>query len=219
MESLSDQKRGWQGRSGGVVQPTPNPRGTGRQKRPPRRIPNSGGAEIGGSVKKGPLRKPDNRSQFQRDWRKRCHTDDERRAYLRLIGPAKFSNLFRMEMEPDVLGQVISVICGELLSQPTESDFDTVQREVQPNTWGAGPSEDARNGANSEVTHKEAAKYRMDWLWALTRTARFEININFLDEKEKGALARAFEVIGGVFGKCSNEDSRALNSLEKAYAV
>ncbi|CAM9131569.1 unnamed protein product, partial [Hapterophycus canaliculatus] len=92
MEMLSDQKRGWQGRSGGFVS-TKN-----RQDR---------------WAKTDPLRPPKDNSQFQRDWRRRCRTDDERREYLRLIGPEKLSVLFRVEMEPDILAQLLSLVCRE----------------------------------------------------------------------------------------------------------
>ncbi|CAN0479265.1 unnamed protein product, partial [Ectocarpus sp. 12 AP-2014] len=97
MEMLSDPKRGWQGRVSGVAPTTKVSGSTGRQKAPRRT--------------QRPLRAPKDYAQFQRDWRRRCRTNGERRDYLRLVGPKNVSALFRVEMEPDVLGQVLSVVC------------------------------------------------------------------------------------------------------------
>ncbi|CAN0035865.1 unnamed protein product [Laminaria digitata] len=164
MEMLSDQKRG----------------SSGRRKGSSTKTRNRAAGAIGGSAKKAPLRAPQDHSQFRQDWRRRCHTDSERRAYLRLIGPEKLQVIFRVEMEPDVLGQVLSLVSSR----------------------------------------EETARICVDWLWALTRTGRFEINIQFLDGAEKRALALVFDLIAEVFGDSRyGHDPERLDSLRKVYAA
>ncbi|CAN0522642.1 unnamed protein product, partial [Ectocarpus sp. 12 AP-2014] len=157
---------GWQGRVGGVA-PTAKVSGsTGRQKAP--RTQRSVDTAISGGAKVGPLRAPKDHAQFQRDWRRRCRTNGERRDYLRLVGTKDVSALFRVEMEPDVLGQVLSVVCHD----------------------------SAAITANRNASADEAgATFCVEWLRALSRTGRFAVNILFLAYDEKQALARAFDLI------------------------
>ncbi|CAM9628479.1 unnamed protein product, partial [Ectocarpus sp. 6 AP-2014] len=126
----------------------------------------------------GPLRAPKDHAQFQRDWRRRCRTNGERRDYLRLIGPKNVSALFRVEMEPDVLGQVLSVVCEE-------------------GDAGGSAAETANGSASAD---KAGARVCVEWLWALSRTGRFAVNILFLADNEKQDLARAFDLISAVLG-------------------
>lgn len=234
---LSDQKRGWQGRSGGVVPATKKPgrNGNNTNKKASGRTKTPGtAAVIGSGAKTGPLRAPKDHSQFQRDWRRRCSTDIERREYLRLIGPDSFPALFRVEMEPDVLGQVLLIICSEYpppaAQQPAaEHLVGTAPSSATPPTVdrpGAGPA-DSVDGASSAGDEKSpsllgvgGARYCVDWLWALTRTGRFAVNILFLEGKEKLALARVFDLITAAFSENGHDqDAGNLLSLRKAYAV
>lgn len=227
MEMLSDQKRGWQGRSGGVVPATKKP-GRNGKKKAAGRTRNSVAAAIGGGAKTGPLRAPKDYSQFQRDWRRRCSTDNERREYLSLIGPDEFPDLFRVEMEPDVLGQVLLLICDEC--PPVQSvvehrdDIATPSAPPVVDQPGAGNADDAVDSsscAGNEKTSlgKDGARHCLEWLWALTRTGRFAVNILFLDEKEKLVLTRVFGLIAAAFSDNDQEDTGRLHSLRKAYAV
>lgn len=227
MEMLSEQKRGWQGRSG--VAPRTKKPGRNGKKKTPGRTRNSGtAAAISSGVKTGPLRAPKDYSQFQRDWRRRCTTDNERREYLHLIGPDEFPTLFRVEMEPDVLGQVLLIICSECppAQQPVEEhQVDTATPSTAPTVDrpGAG-NEDSLDGSPSagheKLSHGEVrVRYCVEWLRALTRTGRFAVNILFLEEKEKLELARVFDVITDAFTEKDYQDTGKLRSLRKAYAV
>lgn len=220
MEMLSDPKRGWQGRVGGVAPTTKVSGSTGRQKAP-RRTQRSVDTAISGGAKAGPLRAPKDHAQFQRDWRRRCRTNGERRDYLRLIGPKNVSALFRVEMEPDVLGQVLSVVCEEFPFQPQRIDTATPATQENEERSGAPTRGDAAGSAaiiaNGNASADETgARFCVEWLWALSRTGRFAVNILFLADNEKQALARAFDLITAVFG---DEDDEEISSLRKAYAV
>lgn len=231
---LSDQKRGWQGRSGGVVPATKKPGRFGKNKEASgrTRTPGAAAATIGNGVKAGPLRAPKDHSQFQRDWRRRCSTDIERREYLRLIGPDNFPALFRVEMEPDVLGQVLLVICGECPPPPAQQPgsehlVSTAPPSATPTVDqpGAGPEESDDNASSagdekSSLLGVDGARYCAEWLWTLTRTGRFAVNILFLEGKEKLALARVFDLITAALSKNGDDqDAGKLLSLRKAYAV
>lgn len=218
MEMLSNQKRGWQGRSGGVLPPSAKAGSNGRRKgsSTKTRYRGAGASTIGGSAKKGPLRAPQDHSQFQQDWRRRCHTDSERQAYLRLIGPEKLPVIFRVEMEPDTLGQVLSLVCAGFTPETHARDLDADTPPVPTDRADAI----AAGGDSCQASREEAARNCVDWLWALTRTGRFEINIQFLDSKEKRALTRVFDLIAEVFNDGSDgQDPERLKSLRKVYAV
>ena len=59
----------------------------------------------------------------------------------------------------------------------------------------------------------------MELLWALTKTGRFSVNILFLEEKEKLALARLLDSITAAVRDDSDEGFGRLKSLRRAYAV
>lgn len=217
MEMLSDQKRGWQGRSGGVMPPAAKPGSSGRRKGSSTKTRNRAAGAIGGSAKKAPLRAPQDHSQFRQDWRRRCHTDSERRAYLRLIGPEKLQVIFRVEMEPDVLGQVLSLVCGGFSPETQRGGLDSVTPSAPADL---GSIDAGGDNTRRKASREETARICVDWLWALTRTGRFEINIQFLDGAEKRALARVFDLIAEVFGDSScGYDPERLDSLRKVYAA
>ncbi|CAM9353359.1 unnamed protein product [Ectocarpus sp. 13 AM-2016] len=220
MEMLSDPKRGWQGRVGGVAPTTKVLGSTGRQKAP-RQTQRSVDTAINGGAKAGPLRAPKDHAQFQRDWRRRCRNNGERRDYLRLVGPKNVSALFRVEMEPDVLGQVLSAVCQEFPFQPHRIDTATTATQENEERFGAPTRGDAAGSAamtaNRNASADEAgATFCVEWLRALSRTGRFAVNILFLGYNEKQALARAFDLITAVLG---DEDDEEISSLRRAYAV
>ena len=221
MEMLSDQKRGWLGRSGGVAPATKKPGSSGRKKTA-RGARKSDGAEIGGGAKAvGPLRAPRDYSQFQRDWRRRCRTDEERREYLRTISPDKLPILFRVEMEPDILGKVLSLICGDFMREPEGYELDSAKapthEPVERSTGSVAGS--PPDGSGLSPVSKDEARLCVEWLSALSRTGRFAVNILFLEEKEKLALGRLFDLIAAACQGNSDEDTRKFHSLRKAYAV
>lgn len=218
METLSNQKRGWQGRSGGVVPPAERLGNNGRRKASSTKTRDRAAAAIGGSAKNGPLRAPQGHHQFQQDWRRRCLTDSERRAYLCLIGPKKLPGIFRVEMEPDMLGQVLSLVCGGLTPENEAGKLEAMTPSLPADP--AGSVDAGGDSTRRQVSREEIARSCVDWLWALTRTGRFDINIKFLDSAEKRALARFFDLIGEAFGDNScDHDPEGLYSLRKVYAV
>lgn len=225
MEMLSDQKRGWQGRSGGVVLATKKPGSSGRKKTA-RGTRTFDGTEIGGGAKAGgPVHAPRDYSQFQRDWRRRCRTDDERREYLRLISPDKLPVLFRVEMEPDILGQVLSLICGDFMSQPAGHELDSAKAPThEPGGGNAGSTTGSSGAGTSNGVSRlgeHEARFCLEWLSALSMTGRFAVNILFLEEKEKLALGCLFDMITAACREDSDEDEDTgkIHSLRKAYAV
>lgn len=218
MEMLSNQKRGWQGRSGGVLPPAARSGTNGRRKASSTKTRDRAAAVIGGSANTGPLRAPQDHSQFQQDWRRRCLTDSERRAYLCLIGPKKLPVIFRVEMEPDILGQVLSLVCGRLSPENQAGKLEAMTPSAP--TDPAGSVDAGEDSTSRQDSREETARSCVDWLWALTRTGRFEINIKFLDSAEKRALARFFDLTAEALGNSScDHDPERLDSLRKVYAV
>lgn len=182
----------------------------GGRKKSPRRPRNSDKKIIGDGAKMVSLRAPNDYSQFQRDWRRRYRTDEDRRKYLSVISPDKLPELFRVEMEPDVLGKLISLICGEFPEQLVEHRIGSATP--------SDPKADQMDNADIPFGEDEA-RHCMEWLWALTKTGRFAVNILFLDEKEKLALVHLFGLITAAIRDGSDEDLGRMQALRKAYAV
>lgn len=227
MEMLSDQKRGWQGRSGGVVLSTSKAGTGGPTKSSSRRArsatrtskePTSGGnrSSVLAAI-------PGDHSQFHRDWRYQCTTDDNRWAYLSLIRPERLQTLFRVEMEPDVLGQVLSLICRRFASRlnrqlpAIEGQPGTPPMHSAERIGYAGEGDD--NGELGKAASVEAALDCMAWLGALNRTGRFGTNISFLESHEKHAVAGLFENLRVTLYGRSDEEIFQLDSLRKAYKL
>lgn len=219
---LSNQKRGWQGRSGGILHPTANTVRNGGRKRSSRSTHTSGAGAIVGHTVNDSLRVPANHSQFWQDWRRRCRTGDERRSYLCHIGPEQLLILFRLEMEPDLLAQILSIIGGEFPLQPTKQVVNAVLPASVPTEDHPCVRNSAKgtgDGANENPSSVETVRYWVDWLSALTQTGRFEINVQFLEKTEKRALARVFEHVIEVLAESSTEELGKIYLLQKAYGV
>lgn len=221
MEMLSDQKRGWQGRLRGSVSSKGNGGVACRTKVSARLAPCSGTPrQDDREAWIDALGAPADHSQFQRDWRRRCETDEDRRAYLLLIGPERLQAIFRVEMEPDILGQVLTVICREFQSQmqplSPSSSTDSCSQNGQPQTDSAECSGERGPG---KATPVECARECTAWLSALTHTARFRINISFLEGNEQCAVGDLFNHLRAIFDCHSPDEIPTVNHLQKAYAV
>lgn len=139
-----------------------------------------------------------------------------------MISPDKLPVLFRVEMEPDILGQVLSLICGEFLAQPAghQSDSSAEASTHQPGDGKEGSVVGSARPCNGKIPlDEDGARFCMEWLWALSRTGRFAVNILFLEEKEKLELACLFDLITAAFQENGDEGTGRVHSLRKAYAV
>lgn len=223
---LSFQKRGWQERSGAVVSRTPSKNSSADLQSSLRRARVAGGASrntrCSGTLN-GALVVPADHCQFQRDWRRKCPTDDARCAYLRLVGPERVQKLFQVEMEPDLLGQMLMLICNGF---PSSFIDDKRLNEGQPEIQPAGSTE-ASSGCREEHKVKpraddkptDAAAECMAWLSALSHTGRFGINIKFLEKKENCAVADLFDKLRKCLARRTEEDIATLRSLQQAYSL
>ena len=65
-----------------------------------------------------PEQAPRTGMEFLRDWRRCCATPEQKRAYLSVVGPSTFEQLFRADLDAHVLAQVLSALHGA----PAEAD-------------------------------------------------------------------------------------------------
>ena len=65
-----------------------------------------------------PQQAPRTGMEFLRDWRRCCGTPEKKRAYLSVVGPSAFEELFRADLDAQVLAQVLSALHGA----PAEED-------------------------------------------------------------------------------------------------
>lgn len=206
---LSDTKRGWRGRSG-IMHSSIRTKPSGQQNNVSSRTRST--AAISGDSNKDQLRAPRSYTQFQRIWRQRCHSDDDRRYYLRLIGPESLPTLFRFEMEPNVLVQILSIVCSDFRMQQEGRDGLFVSSKYSANTSDPTPTEESK-------ASREVATRCLEWLDALSRTSHFKFNIKFLKQEEKSELSSVFESIAAVFAQNLEEKLSAVNLVQNAYGL
>lgn len=220
---LADQKRGWQGRSGGVVAASARKYSSSRTKSSSRRSRGSGGTEGSDDTLDSILVMPTDCRQFQRVWRRRCATDDARRDYLRFVGAKRFEALFRVEMEPDLLGQVLMTICSgfpSFVSVGKPSKGSSMDSQSQESAEGSGRCDEGNEGTPpaTQLSAHPAIEC-MQWLSSFSRTGRFRININFLEKREKRAIADLFECLRALLVGHGEANDSALRSLQETYSL
>lgn len=222
MDMLSDRKQGWQGRAGGIV-------GTVKEGKNRRRT-RSSTQRMGvtpnlprGKKDKGPVQAPRSHCQFQRDWRRRCHTEKERHAYLRLINAENLPHIFRVEMEPDVMASVLSLIVGDFLSQTGQHGSDDLmspERMREALTTRSLTSVEHPEGDSfKRAALVEAARTCLNSLQALTKTGRFDLNVQFLPAEQRRALCLVFRGLSLVFIEYCDEDLVEVGLVQKQYGV
>lgn len=221
---LSDQKRGWQGRSGGVAPPTAETSDNSRCLASSRRTRKCGAGATSGWAKKGLLRAPENYFQFHRVWRRRCQTNDERRSYLRLIGPTRLPTLFRVEMEPDVMSHVVLFLRHEFLPSLEQEGSERLKppsgsTKDQPGACQLSSGGSGGDGDETMAPPVEVAQRCVEWLCALAKTGGFGINMQFLAGEEKRSLTRLFDLLVAAFDESGLEDAGVIHSLRKIYVV
>jgi hypothetical protein len=165
LDSLSDEKRGWaksKGISGSSKPSSGAPVARTRRK----------------SKKEGilkPTRAPTSQSEFERDWR-RLKTEEDKRRYLHLIPVERIPALFRVGLDPMLLGQLLTSLALALRA----AESDVKGRDVQDS---GAPS------FGDELADNEGSSAQMlafsDWLFALTSTGRFSLGVSFLKAEEK----------------------------------
>ena len=225
MEMLSDTKRGWQGRSG-VQQSMDRVKQGGNSQHMwfSRRRPTTGSSVTSDKSKEGLLHAPRNHAQFQRAWRRQCHSDNDRRHYMNLIGPGRLPELFRVEMEPHILAQMVSIICGEFqpLLEGQDNRFASsslLRPRDQANASRSSYAEGVGDCSSWETSSNLFATCGLEWLDALTRTCRFELNVLFLEKTEKLKLSRVFGFIAATFAEKVDENSLEVSAVQNAYGL
>lgn len=215
---LSDTKRGWRGRSG-IIHSSISAKPSGEQNNVSSRRRST--AAVSGDSKKDRLRAPRSYTQFQRIWRQRCHSDDERRDYMRLIGPASLPTLFRFEMEPNVLIEMLSIVCKDFRMQQEGKDIffnlSLFTSKDSVNTSDPTPTQDSKACYDSDTLSREVATCCLEWLDALSRTSHFKFNIKFLMQAEKSELRSVFGSIAAVFAQNLEGKVSAVNLVQNAY--
>jgi hypothetical protein len=59
---------------------------------------------------------PKTSSDFEREWRRRCSTNDERYMFLRRLSPATIQQLFKLEIKSTILADILSALSDCWLS-------------------------------------------------------------------------------------------------------
>lgn len=157
-------------------------------------------------------------SEFQNYWQ-RCRTDGERYAYLRLIGPQHLQALFQVEMEPDLFGQVISLLCRGFPAYGRSQYTSLASTQSTRDEIGESQIDEKGEDENAKISRGAAREYT-GWLRALASTGRFGINVCFLEEKEKLAVGDLFQRLrDALWATCNKEYLTTLSSLQRAFRV
>ncbi|CAM9760254.1 unnamed protein product [Choristocarpus tenellus] len=155
MATLSDKKQGWKSCSGVTVAPRKR---SGNKKRQSRTSPEGSGlgTPSNSSLRSGDTlshsigstrKLPSTPSEFERDWR-RCQNVEDRQAYLKLVGVAKLRRLFKAQMSPDTLSEMLSVICKMFLNPPVRDP----NNQCHHNCYGKNSIEEGYKNRNHEHT-------------------------------------------------------------------
>lgn len=222
---LSHKKRGWRGCSG-VQHSTDHEKSGGRGQRKShfRGKPIPGPSMMPREPKGDLLSAPRDYAQFQRIWRRRCHNDDQRLNCMRLIGPGNLPDLFRAEMEPHVLAQMLWIICSESRPDVEGSNDRVVSSSLfapRDRTSACRPSstEGSESCADQETSSNQVATCCLEWLDGLSRTSRFELNVKFLGQLEKSEVARVFGLISAAFAKNGDQKVSEVSRVQNAYEL
>lgn len=212
---LSGQRKGWGGHLGACFPKQDKGVGRGRRLRKREEIRNGpttlcdtwSGSQV-----------PLYCSEFQNHWQ-RCRADGERYAYLCLIGPQHLEALFRVEMEPDLFGQVLSLLCRGFPAFGRGQYTTLASTQSTRDEIGVSQIDEKEQDENAKIS-RGAARECTGWLRALASTGRFGINVCFLEEKEKLALSDLFQRLRDVLWATRHkEDLTVLSSLQKAFRV
>ncbi|CAM9795210.1 unnamed protein product [Discosporangium mesarthrocarpum] len=137
---------------------------------------------------------------FERDW-KRCRSAEDRLAYLRFVGPKRLPRIFKVEMGPDVLGEILQTFCESFPNREGEEKGGGGDTICDPIGGGQGSEEEENGGVTvsgpcsgcpaefegtgtrcSGVEEGKAwlAKDYLTWMRALSRAGRFSSSVGFL---------------------------------------
>jgi len=178
-----------------------------------------------------PTEAPTTSMEFLRDWNRRCKTQPERMAYLRLVGPSGAASLFKSDMDAALLGEVLQVL-HECFCAGTDAENQTpdAQQQSAPETAAESepnpkpepnpsPSPDANHspdaGADAAVEGEEGGEGEAAdeplaaWLAALAQTGRFALNVNFLSAAELETARAMLEACGDDEGVAAFRDATA----------
>lgn len=198
LESLGTEKRGW------------SKAGASSKGKTRSRVP---------SVKteldvNAPLRSPSTQSEFERDWR-RCKEDDTMIKYLSLVGASRFPSLFRIELEPLILGQIIA-----LLARGLDNGALPAVEPAAPSVPETNDGEDSISSCVAENS-KCAEEICAIWLEAIAQTGRFSLNVHFLGEASTTVTRQLLDRLQTVEAEDGTRESMKdrVASLRKLYHV
>jgi Potential Monad-binding region of RPAP3 len=203
MESLGEQKRGWRKQA-------PEPSKSLRKSKA-----GKSSAEIAVT---GPLRAPVTQGDFERDWRRRCPTDAEKSQYLSLIGADALPKVFKVELAPAILGDILCLLAKAMQGE-AELPLAVPCKLIDTEAAAVAPV----SSAVSDTPQLESAakKICLAWLKAISSTGRFSLNIHFMGANETAAVKQLYELLqtdtelSAVAAATADE----LAALRKAYGV
>ncbi|KAG5175197.1 hypothetical protein JKP88DRAFT_172531 [Tribonema minus] len=193
MESLGHQQKGWRKTA---------------SKPPPKHKAGAAADKTASSklVRKGPLQAPTTQSEFERDWRRRCKTHADMVALLGLVGASGMPKLFKVELDPQLLGQILGV-----LSRCAAAD--SALPPCQPRNSSSDDG-DAANG--HQAGGGESVARCIAWLRGIQGTGRFALNVHFLSDRETAALG---EMVDALMPLAEAQQAEELRELRKVYGV
>jgi Potential Monad-binding region of RPAP3 len=202
MESLGEQKRGW-------------------RKQAPESSKSSRKSKAGKSSAEiavtGPLRAPVTQGDFERDWRRRCPTDTEKSQYLSLIGADALPKVFKVELAPAILGDILCLLAKAMQGE-ADLPLAAPSKLADADASNVAPVSSAVSAAPQlESTAKQTC---LAWLKAISSTGRFSLNIHFMGADETAAVKQLFELLQNdtqLSTVAATIDELA--ALRKAYGV
>ena len=140
-------------------------------------------------------------SQLEKDWRQCCQTFQEKTIYMQTrITPAKFVSLYEStSLDPSFMSALIAVLYDHV-------DVSTEEKQQQD-------AEVAYFFSNST----DRSKFILQWMEALPNCGRFELNISFMDKKEKQSVKHIIHWLGDALSSDTSYADR-ISWLQTAYS-
>lgn len=139
-------------------------------------------------------------SQLEKDWRQCCQTFQEKTIYMQeIITPAKFVSLYEnTSIDPSFMSDLIAVLYDHV-------DVSTEEKQQQ----------------DAEVNFffpnsTDRSKFILHWMEALPKCGRFELNISFMDSKEKQSVKYIIHWLGDALSSDTSYADR-ISWLQTAY--
>ncbi|KAF1320414.1 Coiled-coil domain-containing protein, partial [Globisporangium splendens] len=137
---------------------------------------------------------PANTVEFCRNWRRYLKSNDEKLRYLTLTTPTRLGEIFKSDMDADLMAEIIHILVV---------------------TWKHGDNVgDEAKGASTEQ-----GAFALDIMKALSQTRRFALLLDFLDNNQLEKIQTQFAMLGRQHESETSKDASRFAALKAKFKI